>query len=211
VNHTVSHTENLFDFFQGQVLNARSDLDLSLSEDASLYLANLLVDNTRADRPQRPQDTLAELHAAAAHAAPGAQAATYRALGDHSLYTVGYFRDSLDRKLVGADYYADMGAAAYHRTDQVLKCWFSDAFGPIFGELATRFRDCVSLLDRIRSTHEDRPEAIERLYQEWMATGDPVLAARLRRIGLLLPSHSAEATDGEPTIDTSVDERQRTH
>ena len=194
MNPMVSSKENLFDFFQDEVLDARHKLDLSLSDDASLYLATLLVDQTRADRPQLPQETLAELHAAAAHARPATQAATYRELGDRSLYAAGYFRDSLDRKVVGPEYYAQMGAAAYHRTDQLLKRWFADAFGPIFGELALQFRDCVAVLDRIRSTHEERPAVVERLYNEWLATGDPELAARLRRIGLLLPVDEPHGT-----------------
>jgi len=182
---SVSHSANLFDFFQGRVDGARRDLDIALSDETTLYLSNLLVERARREQPHSEVHTLAELHAAAAHKPPGLQAATYRELGDRSLVTVGFFRESLDRKVVGAGYYQQMGIAAYNRVDQVLKRWFSDAFGPIFQELAGNFDDCVAVLDTVRAEHEADDDLV-RLYDRWLATGDPELETRLRRRGLVI-------------------------
>jgi hypothetical protein len=121
----------------------------------------MLAERVRADRSAPPETTLAELHARASSAPPAEQARAYRELGDRTLMCLGLFRESLARKTVGPAYYADMGSAAYARVDLVFKRWFSDAFGPVFGELAVQFRACVAVLARIRQEHEQREQ--ERL------------------------------------------------
>lgn len=184
---TLSSDSKLFDYFDERVKDAREDLGISLGGDTSLYLTNLLVERARADRPRPTERTLAELHARAANEPPQSRARTYRELGDRSLYLVGYFRESLDRTVVGPRYYADMGAAAYHQVDQVMKTWFADAFGEVFTELAGRFRECVAVLDRIRAVQDSQPDQLARWYEEWLRTGDEETAERLRRRGLLLP------------------------
>lgn len=184
----LSDREHLFDYFDERVGEAREDLGVDLSQDTALYLTNLLVERARADRPAPPEATLAELHARASQQSPSARASTYRELGDRSLYLVGYFRESLSRRVVGPRYYAEMGSAAYHQVDQVLKQRFADAFGPVFAELAAGFRDCVAILDRIRVVQDAQPDPLSRWYEEWLLTGDEDTAERLRRRGLILPS-----------------------
>ena len=101
MNTPVSGQANLFDYFQQHVDVATDQLDLDLCPDTALYLTTMLVERARADRPEPPEQTLAELHAVAAASPPTQQAATYRELGDRSLYLVGYFRESLCRRTVG--------------------------------------------------------------------------------------------------------------
>ncbi len=182
----VSTTNNLFDYFNERVSGARGELSVDLSDDTSLYLASLMTERARTDRPAPTETTLAELHASAALARPAHQARTYRELGDRSLYKLGYFRESLLRLSVGPSYYEDMGAAAYYRVDQVFKRWFSDAFGPVFAELAAQFHDCVGILALIREQDESADD-LDTLYDEWLQTGDEEVAARLRARGLVLP------------------------
>jgi len=183
----VSTTTNLFDYFNDHVSEARGELSIQLSEDTGLYLASLMTERARTDRPSPPETTLAELHASAANARPADQARAYRELGDRSLYKLGYFRESLQRTPVTPTYYRDMGSAAYHRVDQVFKRWFADAFGPVFGELADQFGDCVGILGRIRDKQDESPDDITLLYQEWLKTGAEDVATRLRARGLVLP------------------------
>ena len=92
----VLETANLFDYFNEEVESARAGRGSRISDDTGLYLATLLADRVRADRPAPPEDTLAELHARAATSPLADQAKTYRELGDRSLYRVGYFAESLD-------------------------------------------------------------------------------------------------------------------
>ncbi len=183
----------LFDYFHGRVRDARGMADVGLSEDTTLYLTALLVDRARTDTPRPEEDTLAELHARAAAAPPAEQARTYRELGDRSLYRVGYFEESLSRSAVGVGYYCDMGAAAYHQADRVFKRWFANAFDRVFEELSAGFRDCVVVLKQVRAAVDDEPDALMRLYQEWLDTGSRAAASRLRERGLLLPPRLSEA------------------
>ena len=184
----VMQASNLFDHFQELVGDATAETGASLSDDTTLYLANLLTERARADRPSPPELTLAELHARAAHAPPPEQARTYRELGDRALYLLGYFAESLSRRLVSPGYYAAMGSAAYHRVDHVFKAWFRDAFGPVFEELSTDFDACVAILTTVRDVHDgDHPDPLVRLYERWAETGDPQLAERLAAKGLILP------------------------
>jgi hypothetical protein len=180
-------TDNLFDYFNRQVTDAHEQLDLGLSSDTRLYLAQLLSDNARADRPTLPEHTLAELHGRAASGPPSEKIRAYRELGDRSLYVLGTFKESLEHRIVDHGYYADMGAAAYWKVDGALKRWFADAFGPVFRELALCFAGCVDLLDLVRDRHdESHPDVLFRLYREWVQTGSPSARARLASHGVVV-------------------------
>lgn len=186
---SVADSANLFDFFHEHVQHSARKRRLDVSEDTTLYLVTLLQERARADRPEPPEGTLAELHGRAANSPPAEQALTYRELGDRSLYLLGYFTEHVDRTIVGPTYYADMGAAAYDRVDTLFKLVFADAFGPVFRELARSFRQCVRVLSDVRDAyHNERPEDLVTLYEQWLRSGDPLLAERLREGGLLLPS-----------------------
>jgi hypothetical protein len=193
---SVSATENLFDFFHAEVELASEEVGHGLSQDTNLYLASLLSERARTDRPAPQIDTLAELHAVAAGATPAVQARTYRELGDRALYVLGYFRKHLQRRSVGPSYYEDMGSAAYHQVDTVFKRWFADAFGPVFGELAVRFPAAAAVLERVREKQEGQPDTVERLYRQWLETGDEDVASRLRRLGLLVPRRGGSPAEG---------------
>ena len=183
----LTEADNLFDFFNARVSDARDEVDLTISDDTALYLATLLADQARSDRTALPETTLAELHGRAANAPPGKQATAYRELGDRALYLLSFFREHLDRQRrpVGPSYYEDMGAAAYHKVDLVLKRWFSDAFGPVFTELAEGFRECVGLLDRVRLKTDEA--GVMHVYERWLVTGTASDAASLYAGGLILP------------------------
>lgn len=182
----VTHS-NLFDYFHARVEDARAAETVHVSDDTSLYLATLLAERARTDRPAPPEQTLAELHARAAIAPPAEQARTYRELGDRALYLLGYFAESLRRRTVGPSYYAEMGAAAYYRVDLVFKKWYANAFGPVFAELADHFDECVHLLEVVRTHHEaDRPDDVLWLYQRWLQTGSEAIAERLRAMGVVV-------------------------
>lgn len=189
----VDRTDNLFDWFSGRVRDARASTGVELSEDSTLYLVQLLSERARADLDTPTETTLVDLHARAVNAPPAEQLRSYRELGDRSLYLLGYFPESVTRRTVGANYYADMGAAAYARTDQVFKRWFANAFGEVFAELAVRFRGCVDVLGEVRRSCDDEPDWLMRLYARWLDTGDSEAAERLRAHGLILPPRSTPA------------------
>ena len=184
---------SLFDWFHARVKDAHKMVGSDLSNDSELYLASLLAERARTDRPTLPEETLAELYARADGAPPSEKARTFRELGDRSLYVVGYFEESLSRSTVGPSYYCDMGAAAYARVDLVFKRWFSNAFDGVFEELAARFRRCATILREVRRTVDDEPDVVMRLYDQWIETGSDEIAERLRAHGLVLPPRPHEA------------------
>jgi hypothetical protein len=191
LNGRVAPAANLFDYFHARVDEVRATGTPPVSEDASLYHAQLLADRARTDRDAPEADTLVELHARAVHARPAEQARTYRELGDRALYDLGYFRDHLEGRTVSLGYYEQMGRTAYDRVDHVLKHWFADAFGPVFRELSGRFRACVEVLSEVRRAHESDDD-LARLHAEWLATGSEAAAAALRRRGLVLVGRPSE-------------------
>lgn len=183
----VDPTGNLFDWFHDRVDQAKLATGTELSDDGKLYLVQLLAERARSDRDAPTAHTLVELHARALEAPPAEQARTYRELGDRALYTVGYFPESAHGRTVGPRYYADMGAAAYARTDQVFKRWFADAFGELFAELAHRFHAAAEVLTEVRRSCDAHPDFVMRMYERWLATGDAAVGERLRAMGLVLP------------------------
>lgn len=185
MSQRLTTASNLFEYFEARIDEARVATDVRVSDDAGLYLANLLTDRAHIDRAP-VEGTLAELHMEASSKPPVEQIRAYRELGDRALYNLGYFEDSLRSGTVSPSYYTEMGAAAYLRVDDVFKRWFRDAFGPLFRELAGCFTACVTVLRAVRETHEGRDE-LALLYEEWLDTGSEDLARRLRARGLVLP------------------------
>lgn len=189
----IAATDNLFDYFHEAVEGARAQQGLRIGDDTALYLANLLADRARADRPAPTETTLAELHGRAANAPPAEQVRAYRELGDRALYSLGYFEESLERRVVGSTYYQDMGRAAYTRVDHVMKRWYANAFNAVFEELADEFRGCMALLTAVRDTHlREHPEEVLSLYERWAKSGSDALARRLRVAGVVVPGGEAE-------------------
>lgn len=189
----IEESANLFDYFHLRVADARASRDLPLSDQSVLYLAQLMVDRARADRPTPPADTLAELHAAAAsQSRPADQARTWRELGDRALHSLGTERDRLEaRSVVPLSYYEAMGRQGYRRLDEVMKRSFADAFGGLFTELAARFDAAVSALNRAcEAAH--RGDELDQLLEEWIATGSEEVARRLRLRGVVVARRAVE-------------------
>jgi hypothetical protein len=185
--------DNLYDFFQARVDEARDERGVELSEDSARYLAQLLVQRQR--HPEDDGETLAELHLEAARAERLQDAMhLYRRLGDRALYTAGYFRESLSRKAVGVQYYADMGGSAYHRVSTLGGGWVTtqDPWTVMFGELARSFRDCLEVLGDVAERNlAEGSDDILALYERWLQTGSPAIERRLRELGLITEAEPA--------------------
>jgi len=193
---------NLFDFFHSHVGEAAREADPEVSEEGLFYLSNLLVERGRTEPgPMEPQ-TLVELQLAAVQA-PRVQAlGAWRELGDKALYVMGFFHGSLERRTISPDYYAHMGAAAYHRLSRILHAPGVREVGgtsghkgidAIFAELSARFTSCTRILRAVREAlrahvAQSDDQALLALYEEWLQTGDPEVARQLRRLGLSLSS-----------------------
>ena len=70
-----------------------------------------------------------------------------RSLGDFSLFTSGFFSDSLRRRTVDVDYYVSMGEYAYGSLSRIDE----DTFAEVFAELARKF---VAYMDVLADVSE---------------------------------------------------------
>ena len=105
-----------------------------------------------------------------------------RNLGDFSLFTSGFFGDSLLGKVVDIDYYVSMGEYAYGslgRRDE-------EAFGEVFSELASKFVGFMDVLTDV-SEHTSLVSNADllRIYDRWMRTGSRREGQRLVERGIL--------------------------
>lgn len=110
------------------------------------------------------------------------QRARLRNLGDVSLFTSGFFSDSLNRRAVDVDYYVSMGEYAYGslgRRD-------TDAFGGVFTELARKFVAYMDVLaDISERTGASASSDVLRLYERWLRTGSTRDGQRLVDRGVI--------------------------
>ena len=84
-----------------------------------------------------------------------------------SLFTSGFFSDSLNRKLVDVDYYVSMGEYAYGSLSRD-----EDTFSDVFAELSRKFVGFTDVLaDVCEQTSLRSRSDILRLYEKWLRTG----------------------------------------
>ena len=182
------------EYFKELVESALSRQQLRASDLTSYYLVDLLCRFVQPDRRIPFNDDSAQplaLRLARALETGGMeQRARLRNLGDFSLFTSGYFSDSLRRRVVDVDYYVSMGEYAYgslSRRD-------TDALGEVFGELARKFVIYMDVLaDVSERTGTIRQPDVLRLYERWLRTGSPRDGQRLVEHGLV-PNASIGST-----------------
>lgn len=141
-----------------------------------------LFDDTDASG-RRVRATLAETLLKAQSSDLSVRIELLKKLGDRSLYISGFFGDSLQRKLVDVDYYADMGCTAYSALSD---CVREDTASRVYREFARRFLEFVDVLTDISSQASlSNEENIMRLYEVYARTGSESARERLIEKGLI--------------------------
>lgn len=132
---------------------------------------------------RRTSETLAETFLRAQSADEAVRIELLKKLADRSLYISGFFGDSLQRKLVDIDYYADMGGMAYGALASTVR---EDTSSKVFNEFARRFLEFVDVLTDISSrTHLQNEENVLRLFEIYAKTGSSVARERLLEKGVI--------------------------
>ena len=173
------------EYFKDLIETALARQHLRTSELTSYYLVDLLCRFVRPDRHVPFNDDANEpLALRLAHALESGgmeQRARLRNLGDFSLFTSGYFPDSLRRRVVDVDYYVTLGEYAYAslgRRDE-------DAFGEVFTELARKFVAFTDVLSDVSErTGASGTADVLRLYEKWLRTGSHRDGKRLADRGI---------------------------
>lgn len=132
---------------------------------------------------QRQPQTLAECYLIAQNSEPAVRTEMLRKLGDKTLYISGFFGDSLSRKVVDIDYYAEIGGAAYA---SLAHCTREDGLAKVYATFSQRFLEFVDVLTYI--SHQSlikSDESILRLYDRYMRTGSELAKEKLVEMGVL--------------------------
>ena len=172
------------EYFKDLVEGALARQHLHATDLTSYYLVNLLCRFVRPHaRIAYADDGPLALRLKRALESVGLeQRERLRNLGDFSLFTSGFFSDSLYRKVVDVDYYVSMGEYAYAslgRRDE-------EALGDVFSELARKFVGFVDVLSDVSEHTSLAPRSdLLRTCERWLRTGNPRDARRLFDRGIL--------------------------
>ncbi len=178
-------------FFQDLVSEACERRKIKTIPIAKSYLAELLefyvptanLFDEFDDTGRWKRETLAETFLRAQTAEHRTRGELLKKLGDRSLYISGFFGDSLQRKLVDVDYYADMGCAAY---SSLASDVHEDTFARLYKEFASRFLEFAEVLTEISVLAQVTDEQnILRLYETFTKTGSDVARSKLIEKGLI--------------------------
>ena len=138
------------------------------------------------------ESTLAEQLLRANQAEKNVRREMLKRLGDTSLYISGFFGDSLRRKTVDLDYYADMGGIAY---GQLASEFDLDVQAQVYREFAARFLEYVDLLTYIsQNSFVQSNQDLLRLYERYVKTGSELAKEQLLEKGLLNTEQAKKVT-----------------
>ena len=176
-------TGSLTALFHDLVSAAMAAQQVESSEITQFYLVQLLKGFVRPARGDLLDPPLALDYLEAQHLPAAQRYEKLKRVADTALFITGVFVDSLERSLVGPEYYEALGRNAYarlstHPPRAPLKTLFS--------ELAGRFPEFVRVLTEISAQDLFRREQDTlRLYKRWLHTRGQREADLLVRRGII--------------------------
>ena len=185
-------SSSLKEFFRTLLTEASGHQGVRLTEGTEFYLVNLLSEFVAADKlfardeedGRAQEEALALLYHRARQAPREERIRHLRRLGDVSLYTAGFFSDALRERIVGPDYYIQMGGTAY---GEVARLAAPGGFAGVYAELGDKFQALVQVLGEIaaRGLVAQSAEGALKVYESWTRTGSGALARVLVEAGWL--------------------------
>lgn len=176
-------TSNLTMLFRELLQAAMAVQQVESSETTEYYLVRLLEEFARPSRPNLLDPPLAVDYLEAANVPAPLRYEKLKRVADTALFVTGLFVDSLERSVVGPDYYASLGRSAYARLSAHAP---GAALAESFGELAGRFPEFVRVLGEISAQELFRREQDTlRVYKRWLHTRGQREADLLVRRGLI--------------------------
>lgn len=166
-------------FFQEVLSGALDRQGVDASEPTEFYLVGLLGEYARARLP----DHALSLRLVETQSNAGERVRALKEVGDTTLYVAGFFADSLERKLVGVDYYMDLGQAAYHELARRLA---TSSVAEVYAELSGKFPRFVEVLMEVRREVAFGSQDVVHLYEEWLRTRSDWVEKRLRALGVVV-------------------------
>ncbi len=154
--------------------------------------AKNLFEEQRNEPGVKAPQTLAELYMVAQNSEPAVRLELLKKLGDRSLYISGFFADSLQRKLVDVDYYAEMGGVAYG----ALADSAQQSVAHVYRLFSRRFVEFVDVLNYVsQSGQVQTDQNILHLYDRYIKTGSEIARGKLIENGIVaLPRDQMKST-----------------
>jgi hypothetical protein len=176
-------TDTLTALFRELVRSAMAAQQVELSEIMEWYLVRLLETFVRPERRDLLDPPLALDYLEAFHVSAAERYEKLKRVADTALFVTGVFVDSLERSLVGPEYYTALGRHAYARLSAQPS---RSGLGELFAELASRFPEFVRVLTEISAQELFRGEQDTlRLYKRWLHTRGRREADLLVRRGII--------------------------
>lgn len=182
---------SLKEFFKLLVEEVVQRQRVALAEITEFYVVNLLSEFATAEKlftqqfeGKKEAEPLALLYTRALQQDRDQRIRTLRQLGDQSLYTAGFFQASLRDRVVGSDYYMQMGKKAYASLVELAP---STSFSHVYMELDQKFSTLVEVLKEIaaRGQVASGPQGQMQVFDTWTKTGDSHLESVLIDVGML--------------------------
>ena len=176
-------TGSLTLLFRQLVRTAMAAQQVESSETTEFYLVQLLEGFARPGRGGLLDRPLALDYLEAFHLPASQRYEKLKRVADTALFISGTFVDSLERSVVGPDYYTSLGRNAYARLSAQPP---RASLAELFGELAGRFPEFVRVLTEISAQELfRRQEDTVRLYKRWLHTRGRREADLLVRRGII--------------------------
>lgn len=182
---------SLKEFFRTLLEEVARRQQLQIADVTEFYLVNLLSEFVSIDKlyqqddeGRKNEEPLAVMYHRAQLQQRDERIRTLRQLGDISLYKAGFFQDALRESVVGADYYIQMGGAAY---GQVAELSAASGFSTAYAELCRKFRAVVDVLSEIAAhgLASSGASGALKVYESWARTGSEKLERVLVDVGFI--------------------------
>jgi hypothetical protein len=182
------------DFFRQTVQDAFTERRMPDSPLAKDYICTLLehyvytsnLFDVESEDGRKQRSTLAELYLTATSQHSGVRIDLLKKLGDVSLYISGYFGESLQRKVVDVDYYANMGGVAYATLSSHVR---DSHYRNVYLNFSHNFMDYVELLTLIsKKTRIQNESNLLLLFDRFVSTGSEEASKSLIEKGLVPPA-----------------------
>ncbi|MBI5643732.1 MAG: hypothetical protein HY954_09700 [Deltaproteobacteria bacterium] len=170
--------------FKDLVSSAIKHQKIQTNEMAEFYLSSLLANFIFTEKLS--SEPLAITYIKALGSGKEVQIRHMKQLGDLSLFTSGFFSDSLKRKIVDIDYYMSMGISSYSYVASIHKEGRSASpLSALFSELAEKFGLFVDVLTEVsEKSRLTSSKDILRVYERWLRTKSAQAERMLRELGI---------------------------
>lgn len=165
-------------------ITAQPAVEVYLVQLLQYYLNSKNFHNVPLDEShEKPPETFAEMYLLAINSDAIKRKELMRTVADRALYLTGFFGDSLQKKTVDIDYYAEIGSAAYLN----LHSWTKEnALSYVYKTFSKRFMDFVEVLNYISEKSSIQSDQnVLRLYDRYLRTGSELAREKLNELGVV--------------------------